>query len=396
MKQNTLIGERLRLLRQARNLSLDELCAKLGGIISKQAISKYERNLSYPSPKVLTKVAQALGVKASSLWAEPRISVDFIAYRKGSGLSESEQNRIKSLVTEILEDWADLQELVEGEGAEIPIQSKNVQQVEDAENIANEFRQEWNLGIAPIANVVGMLEEHNIFVVEVKAEEKFDGISAIAQKEDKKVRAAAVVSRSGIPGERQRLNLLHELGHLLLNVPSNVDEEKAAFRFGAAVLAPQEAVYKEVGNSRSKITFDELMLLKKKFGISLQAIVYRLKDLGVINQSYYQTWFTYINQQGWKKHEPDEWIPEKPQWLRKNVLRAFAEKAITLDRAEHLLGEKLESDQNISLIRRKAFMQLPLLERRRILSEQARKYSSDYSPDNDWMEMQGGKDVFDE
>jgi len=40
-----MVGERLRLLRQARAMSQDDLAAKLGGIVSKQAISKYERGV---------------------------------------------------------------------------------------------------------------------------------------------------------------------------------------------------------------------------------------------------------------------------------------------------------------------------------------------------------------
>lgn len=383
-----MLGERLRLLRQARAMSLDDLSAKSGGVVSKQAISKYERGLSQPSQKVLVRLAQALGVKASSLWSEPHISVDFVAYRKGSGLLENEQNRIRSLVTETLETWINLQELMGGNLVlDIPVQSENIKKVDDAENVADRIRQKWNLGIDPIASVTAMLEGHNVFVVEVKAKEGFDGISAVARDEDKKVKAAAVVSRCGIAGERQRLNLLHELGHLVLKVPQSVDEENAAFRFGAALLAPYQLLYKEIGKKRSTVTLEELMLLKKRFGLSLQAIVYRLKELDIINQSYYHKWFAFINQQGWKKQEPEEIEAEKPQWLRKNVLRAIAEGLITLEKAERLLGEKLHFQRDASLTERRSFMRLPVQERREILAKQSQDAVSNYKVDENWLDI---------
>ena len=54
--------------------------------------------------------------------------------------------------------------------------------------------------------------------------------------------AAAIATRRGTSGDRHRLNVAHELGHLTLNPSEDVDEEKAAFRFGAAFLAPRRAV----------------------------------------------------------------------------------------------------------------------------------------------------------
>ena len=44
------IMNRLRTLRTMQGLTLDEVAAKLGGMVTKQAISKYERGLMSPSP----------------------------------------------------------------------------------------------------------------------------------------------------------------------------------------------------------------------------------------------------------------------------------------------------------------------------------------------------------
>jgi len=167
-------------------------------------------------------------------------------------------------------------------------------------------------------------------VVEMEVDDtRFDGISAIAQNEAREAVAAIVVSRRGVCGERQRLSLLHELGHLVLEMKPGLDPERAAFYFGAALLAPKPTLHQTVGTRRKRIEAEELLLHKRYFGISLQALLHRLFDLEIINQSYFKRWSREINRRGWKACEPNESPSETPTWLRRNLLRARAEGVIT-------------------------------------------------------------------
>ena len=77
---------RIKQLRLARALSLDDLSDAMGGIVTKQALSKYELGQSTPSAPVLNQLASALGVKAMELWAAPSIQVKFQGYRKRASL----------------------------------------------------------------------------------------------------------------------------------------------------------------------------------------------------------------------------------------------------------------------------------------------------------------------
>ncbi len=386
-----MVGPRLRQLRLAHGLSLDGLVARIGGVVTKQALSKYEQGKAQPSPVVLSKLAEALGVKAAYLWSEPAIRVDFVAYRKGSRLPKSEQARVESLVAESLEARVHLQELL-GHTAELtlPVQRLEVHGMEDAEEAAATLRQQWELGADPIANVTDVLEHHFVHVIEIEADAKFDGISATAFDQEQRLRAAAVVTRKGIPGERQRLDLAHELGHLVLNIPESEDPERAAFRFGAAFLAPAAVLRQEVGHKRLFVQSEELLLLKRRFGISIQALLFRLKDLGIIGESYYRQWCIDINRLGWRKHEPMELPPERPQWMRQGVLRALAEGLVSHDEAEKMIGEPLRAEVPLPVIERRAFMKLPLEERRRLLAEQAVRLAEHYEQDTEWREVEGG------
>jgi transcriptional regulator with XRE-family HTH domain len=386
-----MINQRLKQLRLARGLSLEGLAAEMGGIVTKQALSKYEQGKAQPSPVVLNKLAAALGVKAAHLWSEPSIRVKFIAYRKGSGLLKREQLKVESFVSQELEERIRLQELTHPfDNSGLSIQTLHVKTLEDSERASEVMRKKWNLGNDPVASITGVLENRLIHVLEIDAGERFDGISAVAYDEEDCVKAAAVVTRRGVVGERQRLNITHELGHLVLDISKDIDEEKAAFRFGTAFLAPAEVVFREVGPKRAFIQPEELLLLKRRFGMSIQALLYRLRDLGIIAESYYKQWCMDINRLGWKKQEPLDLLPEQPQWLRQNVLRALAEGLVTQEEAERMLGETVKGKEPITLRQRRAFMKLPLEKRRRILTEQAEKMAAYYKQDLEWKELQGG------
>ena len=239
---------RLRQLRLARGLTLDALAAAMGGIVTKQALSKYEGGKAQPSLRVLTTLARALRVKTLELYRAPDVQVEVLAFRKKSQLGKKEQERVKNLVTRMLEDRARLQDLIAQESeADIPVNAMPVRTLVAVEDTADELRKRWNLGSDPVAQMADVLEDHGVHVAEIEAGERFDGLAAVARDDAGRVRAAAVVSRRGLPAARQRLNLAHELGHLVLKPGKGVDEEKAAFRFGAAFLAPASALRREVG-----------------------------------------------------------------------------------------------------------------------------------------------------
>ncbi len=391
-----MLAARLQRLRRAHGLSLEELAAQMGGIVTKQALSKYETGKAMPSPVILNKLAAVLNVKAAYFFTEPSYQIRFIAYRKRSALAAKEQARVESLVEFSLEERVRLQQFVgQGLGADVPVRQFHVATLEDAELAAEQLRTRWELGHDPIANVTTMLEDRLVHVIEIDAHDHFDGISAVVSDNEHTIVAAAVVAQRGRPGERQRLSLAHELGHLVLAVDDQVDEEKAAFRFAAALLVPADVLRDTVGSKRTVIDVEELMLYKRRFGISLQALLYRLRDLQIITEGYYKQWCMQINKLGWRKQEPAELPPERPQWLRRNVLRSVAEGLMSEGEAMELLGEPVEARPSLTLAQRRAFMQLPIEARRRILAQQAQDIADVYEPDADWKEFQAGDFVDD-
>ena len=169
-----------------------------------------------------------------------------------------------------------------------------------------------------------------------------DGLAAKVRRKDR-VAAGVIVIKRSTWSERKRFNLAHELGHMVIAPSGGVDEEKAAHRFAGAFLMPADALRAEIGANRSSISIGELVALKKRFGVSVQALTYRCKDLGIINQAAFGLLFKIFTERGWRTapyEEPETMLPdlEEPKRFERLCYRALAERVIGEARAAELLG----------------------------------------------------------
>jgi Zn-dependent peptidase ImmA (M78 family)/DNA-binding XRE family transcriptional regulator len=382
-------GERLKQFRLAKGYSLDELALAINSIVTKTALSKYERDLIKPSIKVLTAIAKALDVKTIEILTVPETKIEFIAYRKSSRLPKKSQVFVENIVKTEFEKRIKIQDMLyHSSKPNLPIKYYNINRIEEVEQAALDLRMKWKLGLDPISNITELLENNFINVIFIDNENSFDGISAYAYSNDSRIKSAAVVSKNNIPGERQRLNLAHELGHLVLNLSSDLDEEKAAFRFGGALLSPSATLFKLAGSKRANFQLRELLILKKTFGISLQALLYRLLDLNIITQNLFAGWYKLINKNNWKKSEPMPMKEEKSQWFEKSVLHAYSEGMISSAETKNLLGEDFISPKP-SLGKKREFLKLPKEVRDKLLEEQAEKFVEFYENSDEWRDFGG-------
>jgi Zn-dependent peptidase ImmA (M78 family) len=324
------------------------------------------------------------------LWAAPSLEIKFLGYRKRVSLPQRWQESFEANLSHMLEERLKLQDYCYSNiSFDLPVHAYEVQQEAEAEKAAESLRELWKLGVDPVADLTAMLEDHLVHVLEIDGPENFDGISALVMDTQGKAKAAAVVSRKGCPGERQRLNLAHELGHVVLRPSKKIDEEKAAFRFAGALLAPRLCIEREIGTRRTRIRLEELLILKRRFGISIQALLRRLLDLGTIGDSQYKWWFMFLGKMNWRKVEPEPLLPETATWLKQAVHRCVAEGFITAEEGGKMLGEKLEAEAGPGMLRRRAFLKLPLEERRKILETQAEKLQKHYEQADDWKATEG-------
>jgi transcriptional regulator with XRE-family HTH domain len=387
------LGARLRQYRTARSYSLDDLVKRMDGLVSKQALSKYEHDRATPRPTVLAALARALDVNTSQLLAEPRYRFEAVAFRALSSLPKKEREAIESTVQLELERRLALMDKL-GIAPAYPFNdvitvADDFSQVERA---AEELRYAWNLGGGPISSVVDTLESKGVHLIDVDSGRAFDGLAVIARDDAGERVACGVAARLEIARARQRMNHAHELGHLAMQVAECVDEEAAARRFAGAFLYPAEAVRADFGVRRNRVRVHELLAAKERWGISVQAVLFRLRDLSVIDETNYTWWCRYVNQAGWRTEEPGEQPRERSTWAETHALRAEAEGLIARD-ALAQYAPALVNAESAEPLDRRTLMSLPLSERRALMKAQADALSAQYNRtlDREWLDADLGE-----
>ena len=338
-----MIGKRLKLSRLSAGLSLRDLSDKIQNLVSAQAIGKYEHDEMMPGSKVLIALAQALGVSVNYLVSEWLINLDGVEFRKNGITSEKEEASIEAAVLSAVERYLEIEDIVNATSQEwkqpqgFPFP---VHEIADAESAALSLRAHWNLGSDPIPNLVEFLEEEGIKVVALSLTENVSGlVCKVLRREGSDV--PVIILNQDDTGERQRFTLAHELGHLLLDLSEGVDEEKTSNRFAGAFLMPADILRAEVGKHRHSISLGELFQLKKIFGVSVQSITYRCKDLGIIDNALYQWLFEVFKERGWRNPPYQEPLPVErvhPSRFKRLCFRALAEDAVSEAKAAELLG----------------------------------------------------------
>jgi len=339
-----MIGSKLKVARSAAGLSLRALADAMNGLVSAQAIGKYERDEDMPSSRVLIALAAALNVTEDYLLSEDDLALEGVDFRKKAGTSAREEATLEARAIHMLERYLTVEDLLQMRSVdwEQPRSAPHpVADMRDAEDAARSVREDWGLGNDPIPQLAELLEERGIKILSLDLD-NIDGLAAKVRRKDRGAARVIVIKRSTW-SERKRFNLAHELGHMVIAPSGGVDEEKAAHRFAGAFLMPADALRAEIGANRSSISIGELVALKKRFGVSVQALTYRCKDLGIINQAAFGLLFKIFTERGWRTapyEEPETMLPdlEEPKRFERLCYRALAERVIGEARAAELLG----------------------------------------------------------
>jgi Zn-dependent peptidase ImmA (M78 family)/DNA-binding XRE family transcriptional regulator len=331
-------GGRLKMARKAKQLSMEKLAEQVG--LSTMSISKYENNKMNPDSTMLLKLANSLDIKVEFFFRDVELELTPVKKRGHSMLSRSDERMVEARVLEYVERYFDAISYLPGD-EDTALPKKSFTSLDDIERVALELRQEWEIGLDPIDSLVRTLEDKGIIIYFIDSVDKLDALTF-------EVNGTHVIAvKKDVPGDRQRFNIAHELGHIILDVPEDMDEreeEKAAHRFAGAFLVPEPVVRMELGNKRSYVSVEELYILKHKYGLSIQAWIRRGRDLGIITHHVYQTLMGMFSARGWRKQEPGDPYPseETPKRFEQLVRKLYSEKAISFSRAQELYGTPLE------------------------------------------------------
>lgn len=336
------ISERIRQGRYKANLSMAQLAEKAG--VSATAISKYECGKDVPGSDVLLRLSKAMGVSVEFFLRPRTISgLEPLNFRKRKSFGRKNERVLMSRIQDWLERYLEIERIAYRDGvapqflhpATFP---REVSNFEDVEQAAEDLRMQWGLGLAPIKDLTLILEAKGIKVGVIEADAKFEGLTF---RFNDNLNHTAIITRAKTPGDRQRLSLAHELGHLML-MPQKLDEEAAAYRFAGAFLAPRPVVKSELPDERSSLSPGNLHSLKHRYGLSMQAWIRRALDVGIVSDDKFRSIQKLYSKRGWRTEEPwDQVEAETPERFEKLVLQAQSQGVISISKAGELFGRPI-------------------------------------------------------
>jgi len=342
---NNIFANRLIAARKMAGLSLQSLADKLGNVVTKQSLNKYEQGKMKPDSNLIIQLASILNVSVDYFFARPdveihMVNVDFRKY--SSKLRKSEEEAVVEKSKDILERYVALEQMVNiQETPEYFNYPETIASENDAENAAKELRKQWNLGYDPIPDVVKMLEDKGYLVIEVEASKDFDGMKAVVG--DKKV----IVLRQNYNGDvvRKRFTALHELSHHALLFPDDLsrkENEKFCHVFASAVLYPEEMAIKELQQDRFHFYQKELEMIKERWGISFPAIFNRALRLGIISEYVYKNLNMDYRARRLHLNEPAIFLSkEKPVKFERLIWFALGKEIISVNEAAFYAGKSV-------------------------------------------------------
>jgi Zn-dependent peptidase ImmA (M78 family)/transcriptional regulator with XRE-family HTH domain len=306
-------GDRIRQARELAGITQEELAAFAG--VRQSAIAQIESNAYTPSDAVLEAIAIRTGFDLAFLkQSTPPAEFPIGLYRcqaKVRPKDKARAHRTAQLMFEIAQ-------LMRSRLRDIPVTiPRTTEPPEVAAGIARA-----SLGFSPdspITNLVNAIERAGVMVLTLPLQ--VDGLDGFSSWVGPAHDIPIICMLSDKNGYRPRFTLGEELCHLIKHTPLRCSLKEAddeARRFVGELLLPEDVLREEVS---LPITLAGLMPIKKRNLVSLQFIIHRVFDLGMITSNQYRYLCMQISSKGWKKEEPGDStvVQEKPRMFAKMV-----------------------------------------------------------------------------
>ncbi len=299
---------RLRIARKRRGLTLTSLAAQTD--ISTRSLSAYENGHQNPSDETLGRLAEVLRVAPSFLTGGDleEIPLDAVSFRALSKMTARQRDRALAAgrIAVEVNGWIE-------ERFALPIPDVPLLSGHDPEMAAEMLRARWGLGVAPIRNMLHLLEAHGVRVYSLTGENA--ELDAFALRWHGQPYVFLNTMKSG---ERSRFDAAHECGHLVLHggyrFPHDPQAEAEADQFASAFLMPRASV---LAHGLREASVDRILKAKHHWQVSAMALTRRLSDVGLSTEWGYRSACVQLAKMGYRSSEPDGMPRETSQLLAK-------------------------------------------------------------------------------
>ena len=295
------VGARLRGAREAVGLTQTDAAADLR--VARTTLVAMEQGRRRVRTDELQHLARLYGTSVNAVLRREAVHVDLVPrFRKLSTANDVSAERAARLLTDLVRAEVELEDLLgvtrtRNYPPARPLLPGDVRL--QAENDATELRQWLGLGLAPVRDVMSLLElDVGVRLYVRPLDSRVSGLFAY----DDGV-GACILLNARHPRERQAQTGIHELGHLTsrrqtpdvcrFDRQEDSREERYANAFGRAFLTPARTVtvrFQDVTAGASRFTRRHVILLAHAFGVSREAMVRRLEELGLLKRGTWD-WF---------------------------------------------------------------------------------------------------------
>lgn len=334
-----MIGTRLKLIRQAQALSLQDLSDLLAESelpIKRAALSHYEMGVTVPNGAALEILGRKLGVSAEFFLRPDWENIAFHLFYEPD-FSQKQATTFFSYLQIELEKLVRVDDLLQICQPFVPPARTKIPRGKEAavEEIARNIRQAYGLGSAPISSVSTILENNRWRLIEYPGDIPF--CSGYESSRD----LGFIIYPSLFTIDDFRAALLKALGYAFFCGEDAAHTQQLAEHFSRAMLLPPEAAEQEFGRERENIYIAELTLVKQKYGISKRSIIFRLAELGIVTQEYCSAFEDLMRLHGYpqRKRILDEQLLffENPTQAANRILQAQSRGLLSQEHADELL-----------------------------------------------------------
>ena len=307
--------------------------------VSPITISRLENGVNEPEAETIDALAKALDFPRDFFFAGDfdDLPVQAASFRSLTSMTARERDAALSAgtIAFLFDDW--IEERFNLPDADIP----DLRGDATPEAAAQAVREYWSLGQQPIPSMVKLLEAKGVRVFSLNEDTKtVDAFSCWRNLQP------FVFLNTFKSTERSRFDAAHELGHLVMHRHGEQQDsrqaENEADQFASHFLMPQDDV---AGRIRHITGVEELIRAKKRWGVSVAALTYRLNKMGIVSEWQNRTFNIEISRRGYRTSEPEGLEPEcSTVWPR--VLSSLWSERFTRDHiaAElHVPTHELES-----------------------------------------------------
>ena len=336
--------ERLSQILAARRLSQVQLASLVG--VSPATVSKWRAGSQAPEREALERLASVVNVIPEWFTRQTAQKVSLPLFRSNASAHVAARAMLEARL-----EWAQdiamgLSEFVDYPELNLPSRTftdPDEISAAEIELAASECRDMWRIGRTAAQDIALAIEGAGVILIrEETGVAQIEGLSAWSEVLG---RPLVLLSADKDNGYRSRFDLAHELGHLILHrhIPRATERERhkqmeqQAHRFAGAFLLPAETFALEV---RMPVTLDDLLLLKRRWGVSVGAIVMRLRALKILDEDGAQALFKRRSARWGAKSEPgdSDRAPERPRLLRRTVDLLVEENVMPLDAIPRHIG----------------------------------------------------------